>query len=331
MPNQAPDNFKLTPPSGAEPKPAVNHTDFPTLTERVNPLHETQLHLDAVPMPPEPSIPSLSALRLQKNESLETVASALRLKATQISALENQDWPALPGNAYIKGFLRSYCRFLNVSPDAYLAQYDASLQAPKHQSQTTTNPPPTVNHENPSALASFSDSAHQNKSHQTLLTALGWLVAGTLLFLVFWERDVWVPKFNALTRPSVDWFSQAVESLKNVPALTATQAKPVASDPSSTPPNAEQITKETPLSPAIGPMRNIVLKSNKPVWVEIRDSGNNVIYTGMRVAGVNDTIQGAAPLSVNIGVADAVTLTVDGQSFDVAAQAKQNVAKFSIQ
>jgi hypothetical protein len=84
-------------------------------------------------------------------------------------------------------------------------------------------------------------------------------------------------------------------------------------------------------STATVPLRTLNLKVDKTVWLEVRDSGNNVIYTGMRSAGVNDTIQGAAPLNVTIGAADAVTLLVDGRAIDVIAQAKQNVAKFNIQ
>jgi cytoskeleton protein RodZ len=83
--------------------------------------------------------------------------------------------------------------------------------------------------------------------------------------------------------------------------------------------------------PAIGPMRALNLQMSKPVWLEVRDSGNNIIYYGIKPAGTKDTIKGAAPLMVVIGAADAMSLSVDGKPMDLTSIADGNVARLKIE
>jgi cytoskeleton protein RodZ len=85
------------------------------------------------------------------------------------------------------------------------------------------------------------------------------------------------------------------------------------------------------VKPAVGPLRSLTFQMNKTVWLEVRDSGNNVIYSGTKNAGTKDTIKGAAPLSVVVGAVDALSLSVDGAAYDVKAQSSGNVARLKIQ
>lgn len=368
MPTHAPEEFKLVPPTGVELKPQNASADAP-VTVIANAENEQQLHLADVPLPPEMTLPSLTNLRLQKGHSIDAVAGALRLSPAQINALETQNWPALPGAAYIKGFLRSYARYLGVPAEGYIAQYNDSQTvvdtSPQVSGSVGQAKAPIVMHKDPTALSSFNASGHQNQNQQLLLGFVGLLVLATLAFLLFWERAAWLPKVTALTEPVTGWVSQqfaskpaaiaapsASASALEAPAAPAPVSSPapapsplplpVAANAASgvdanaatsavVPADAVSAASKQPATTATGPLRTIALKVDKPVWLEIRDSGNNVIYSGIRTAGTNDVLKGAAPLNVVIGAADAMSLSVDGRPVDLIGQAKQNVTKLSIQ
>jgi cytoskeleton protein RodZ len=56
----------------------------------------------------------LRVAREQRGLSLHEVADILRLRATQIQALEEGDYNKLPGQTFVTGFLRSYANLLNL-------------------------------------------------------------------------------------------------------------------------------------------------------------------------------------------------------------------------
>jgi cytoskeleton protein RodZ len=304
-----------------------------------------QLHFADVPLPPVHTLTPLRDLRMQKGLSVEHIASALRLSASQIHALENHAWDKLPGAAYIKGFLRNYARHLGTDPQPYLDQYDAQYAGVNQSVDKQINAePPLVLHKDPTALSSFNATAHREKSHQSLFTGLGLLILATLAFLLFWERAMWLPKLTAFTAPMVEWMGQRTASQ---PVLTSvpTSTVPAIAEPASAPP-AVATTSTTdaapstalsvaaaPPAPALttsGPVRALTFQIDKAVWLEVRDSANNVIYYGTKNAGTNETIKGSAPLKVVVGAADAIRLSVDGASLDVKQAAIGNVARLSI-
>ncbi|MEM8769784.1 MAG: helix-turn-helix domain-containing protein, partial [Pseudomonadota bacterium] len=55
--------------------------------------------------------------------SVREVADALNLPARVIEALESDDYEGLPPTVFTRGYLRSYARLLELSPDALLSRY----------------------------------------------------------------------------------------------------------------------------------------------------------------------------------------------------------------
>lgn len=64
----------------------------------------------------------LRRAREARDESVNEVAFALKLHPRQITALEEDDFAALPGEAFVRGFLRNYARYLRLDPVPLLAQ-----------------------------------------------------------------------------------------------------------------------------------------------------------------------------------------------------------------
>lgn len=65
----------------------------------------------------------LLAARNAKNLTQMDVFNSLRLSIKQISALENNDFDALPEPTITRGFIRNYARFLGVDAEPLLASY----------------------------------------------------------------------------------------------------------------------------------------------------------------------------------------------------------------
>jgi cytoskeleton protein RodZ len=55
---------------------------------------------------------------------LDEVASATRIAPRFIEALENEEWEKLPGGVFGRGFVRSIARYLGLSEENLLSEYD---------------------------------------------------------------------------------------------------------------------------------------------------------------------------------------------------------------
>lgn len=76
----------------------------------------------------------LRMAREEKGLTLHQVADVLRLKASQVYALEAGDYCSLPGQTFVTGFLRSYANLLNLDAVAivelYKSEAGGGLRAP---------------------------------------------------------------------------------------------------------------------------------------------------------------------------------------------------------
>lgn len=61
--------------------------------------------------------------RISRGLSIEDVASATKIRASFISAIENGDFKKLPSSAYATGFVRNYSVFLGLPPKEMVALF----------------------------------------------------------------------------------------------------------------------------------------------------------------------------------------------------------------
>ncbi len=64
--------------------------------------------------------------RETKRMSLPEVARVTRIPLSTLEAIEGDRYDELPGEVFVRGFLRSYARAVGVVPDEVLARYSAS-------------------------------------------------------------------------------------------------------------------------------------------------------------------------------------------------------------
>lgn len=71
--------------------------------------------------------PSLREARTRRGFSPADVHKAVRIRERYLTALEEERWEMLPGDAYTKGFLRTYAEFLGLNGQLYIDEYNARV------------------------------------------------------------------------------------------------------------------------------------------------------------------------------------------------------------
>ncbi len=157
--------------------------------------------------------------REMREISLNELTVATRVPLKFLEAFENEDWAKLPGGVFNRGFVRAIARYLGLSEEHFLAEYDLA------RGKEMIEAPPA--HEN--RIPSLSDP----------LLALGLLLmllglAGSIAGSVYgWRRYV---AYRAAKRPVASSTQSVVPSPSTLPNLTLdTQASPVSSASAASP------------------------------------------------------------------------------------------------
>jgi len=87
---------------------------------------------------------------------------------------------------------------------------------------------------------------------------------------------------------------------------------------------------ELPAPAASSDTDTLRLRFGRESWVEIREAGGKVILTGLQPAGSERELSGRKPLTLVIGNAEHVTLERGGKAVDLAARARQGVARLTL-
>jgi Helix-turn-helix domain/RodZ C-terminal domain len=137
---------------------------------------------------------SLREARETRGFSLDDVQKALRFRERYLTALEEERWDQLPGgDAYAKGFLRTYAEFLGLNGTLYIDEYNERVATPVEE--------PIV----PESLAP--------RRRSSLLTRT--IVGVFMLSFVVFAATAWRP--GSSPRPTVEAASAATPAKKFVP------------------------------------------------------------------------------------------------------------------
>jgi cytoskeleton protein RodZ len=74
---------------------------------------------------------SLREARLKRDLTPADVQKAIRIRDRYLQALEEERWELLPGDAYVKGFLRTYADYLGLDGSLYVEEYNSRFARPE--------------------------------------------------------------------------------------------------------------------------------------------------------------------------------------------------------
>lgn len=283
------------------------------------------------------SVPSVGQqLRLSREGrglSVGDVSRALKLSFRQVEAIEADDWPNLPCNTILRGFVRNYARLLELNPDGLMATLDGLQMHKTPDLQIASGTPVSIPQE---GRADRRDYARVLSGLIILLLAVAayFLVPSDLL------RSTLITVTNAIqwntddqgnvVAPIVNETKEAtaVESVIAAEPLAVVEVFPSVSDSSaSTEPVAEAATPVPPVS------ATNVLKFSfaQPSWVEVRDRNGQVIFSQLSQAGSQRDVEGFPPFSLVVGNAAHVSLQYKGKAVDLSKRSKDDVARLSLE
>ena len=298
--------------------------------------------------PDQPSVPAaedgsgpvpgvgarLRLAREMRSLSVSDVALTLKLGPRQVEALENGDWQGLPGQTFIRGFVRNYARMLQIDPDPLMEQLDAQLEKPAD----------SLNVSETRRTAMPSSQPHRDRKV---------IFAGLVLLALAGLAYVLLPNDLSALRDSAQKLLDSLSRKEVVPApvsVSAPTAPVAASEPVFPPgstqqqvmnPQAQAPTEMAPVQLAATPAAGNVAAApgnaqlrfvfSGESWVEVRDRDNKVIFSQRGVAGSEQGVSGQGPLTLVIGFAPGVKLFWRGQAVDLAPHTKGEVARLVLE
>ena len=281
---------------------------------------------EGVPLAPKPSVGErLRVAREALGLDTEAVASSLKLSKRQIDALEASDWAKLPGNTFIRGFVRNYARVVQLDADELLVD----LEAP---------PPvkPRLDLPQNSAAVMPETGRVQKRDYATVLAGIVLVTVAVVAYYVvppdFWQSQPRekppaasaepVPLFPPAgsTAPQSDTSGGA--ALPPVPIPTPGSEPPAAAATATT-----AATVATPATPGSG----LKLRFAQPSWVEIRDRSGQIVFSQLNPAGSEREIEGQPPFSLVVGNAGNVTVQYQGRNIELQPRSKDDVARVTVE
>jgi cytoskeleton protein RodZ len=74
--------------------------------------------------------PTLREARSRRKIDLAEVEAAIKIRVRYLQAMENEEWDALPGGAYTRGFIRTYASYLGLDGERLADDYRRSTAPP---------------------------------------------------------------------------------------------------------------------------------------------------------------------------------------------------------
>ncbi len=267
----------------------------------------------------------LREARERSGMSVGDVANRLKFSARQIAALEEGDFAQLPETTFLRGFVRSYARLLQLDEAPLLA----ALPAP---------PEPQVPAEQKPVESPFPNLYALRKTNILWLAAA--LVVAVIILVFTWPRG------GEQAAPGAE------EKVASAPvaASAVTEALPASAPIVTTPPETQRdvdaavkdaLSKVGKAPPAAGgatgaasapvahkPAARAALRLvfDEDSWVEIKDGSGAVLLSELCLSGTERTLNGVPPISVAIGNAKGVKLFYKGNEVDLAPHTTVDVA-----
>jgi cytoskeleton protein RodZ len=242
----------------------------------------------------------LRAQRLAKQQSIDDVATQLKLPRAIVEAMESDDHGQLGAAVFARGRLGSYARLLGIPVSVVEAQFAQVLVAPP-------------------ALVSSTSRAHGERGLQRFSRQASYgVLAATVAFLA-----IWLPIHNQSHR--------SVAPLAALDGTTIGLRKASAATHSGANATAVKTREESPA--ATGPASAaaaLQLRFSGDSWVDIVGLDGKVIEHGTIDAGSVRNYRTTAIASVEIGNPGAVLVLRNGQPLDLRSFQDTNATRFTL-
>jgi cytoskeleton protein RodZ len=250
----------------------------------------------------------LRIARVAANLSAADVAQTLKFSQRQIELLEADNYAALPGNTIVRGFVRSYARFLKLDPEGLLRMLDErSPIAP-----ADVRPP-----ENMGTASEAGDFQRYTPAVSVVI-----VISFAAVLLGLWH-----------------FFGPSVTKPATGPSGSERQSKlpDIAPNAAPAPVAAVSQSSESAVTPPLtqAPVANtapvLLFVFNGRSWLEVSDTTGQKLHSGENPAGSQLTLSGRPPFEIVVGNAERVKLTYGERVIDLAPYTRADVARLKLE
>jgi len=276
----------------------------------------------------------LTRAREKLSLSQKDIASRLNLSERIIAALDSNDFNSLPAPTYVRGYIRSYARAVNIDADKLIGIYEGIAEAPP---EILPDVKPVV----------------QASSRDKPVKAMTYLVTFSLVFLLiaWWQgQHIVNPGFfssNVKTSEGGNYpggFSYTYDIVIHPETLEVPEINELEqdelidmkigelekSDDILSIEDSSILNAQTDMNP-LANSDTLKLELSAESWVEVFDASGERLYRDLAKPGEIISITGTAPLSVKLGNARAVTVNFNGNTFDTSEYTRAGVARFLLE
>jgi cytoskeleton protein RodZ len=227
---------------------------------------------------------SLREARLRQGFELPRVEADTKIRAKYLRALEEEHFEVLPGDTYVKGFLRTYAEYLGLDGQLYVDEYNSRFareeEFPPMQSAGPRRRAPA-----------------RRMESNFVVVALAGIVAVTILVVVAW-------KFGSSGNP-------ASPALLDGPGSTSTQSGTETGGQTQPPPAASKPRKA----------RLVLRATGGDCWLQVRaaGAGGELLYEGTLQQGQTQRFTKWKKLWLQLGAPAYLKAKLNGHSADLPA------------
>ncbi len=295
----------------------------------------------------------LRAARIQQGMTVEDVVNKIKLAPRQVEALETDNFESLPELAFVRGFVRSYAKLLQLDDQPLLNALPGAKVLEKPEDPLHVEAP-------------FPTARSLRQSNVNLLIA-ALLISLFIAGFVMWQSRMpsetepsvvaQSPEFSPLTSPAESSGEQQpiqpenvtpdnalvetplplpekVEMLvgEGVPAMADKNVAVTGPVVPRVAANADPATANVVANPIVG-KDELRMVFSQESWVEVADQNGKSLSRQVQPSGGVLSLRGSAPLSLVIGHASSVQLSFRGKPVDLApyTNATSDVARLTLE
>lgn len=287
---------------------------------------ETQIHSDDAAKSNLGVVQSIGHVlcnaRIARGMSVEEVAQQLRLSVQQVDAIEKEDFEKLPGQTFIRGFVRNYANLVELDPSTILPLLPQSATSVRVQ-----RTPFQINE------ASFS-SIRSGSGSKALSAMIGLGLLALLSYGIYQSGDWWKQLVGDEDKTTIVKTEQAGQEIVELqlPISSATSTSHLGES------NANLAVlspglQTTPLPPIKNVYGTLHFLFTTEAWVEVKDGSGKTIFEQINNGGSERVVSGQRPLSLVVKNAAGVSLTYNDRPIDIKpyTRSEDGVASFTLE
>jgi len=256
----------------------------------------------------------LAEARKSQNKTVEEIAQELNLSVSQIKTIELDQSEGLPEPTYVRGYIRSYAKLLDLDVEQVLEHY---LNPNWQKSTSLDDMPKGIGNTDEPVI-----NRYISITPPKLIVSLALIIS----FLFLWYTGLLGDLFGVKRGTEVIPISVSQEpsDIQTNDVDVASVNESLVSDLNQT----EEQQSAAVAEPIDKVLHELTLNFSQTSWVDIRDANDNRLAYKSYAAGEKLDVSSEDKLSVFLGNAEGVSAVYNGDELDISSYREGVYAKF---